>query len=255
MEWDPWQFDDARAERMRNDDLCQVCGDPQSNLVYVLAPLHTTRSLVEMYGGAVCSLKCARLTAALCPHYTAESPTGIYLVPRHNRVDMIGDGTNNDDEYDLAGLTHTSCTPAALSDRAGRVVRRRAQRHQRRARSRWRTTRPVAVPDNSRSRLPIAHGTADDLVDLTGLYDVPDRVTWTTTELAIVGLGRTGVSYEIRELRRTPQRRCASGSTTPGTGRTGAHTSAAHADVVETQHVRYGTLPTSSRSRRAPRSP
>jgi hypothetical protein len=94
----PWPSGCARRP-------CQVCGSPRSELVYVLAPVPSKRSLVEMYGGAPCSVACARLTAAVCPRYTAESPTGIYVVPRHDRVDLIGNDLNNDDEYDLAGLS------------------------------------------------------------------------------------------------------------------------------------------------------
>ncbi|MGW5721589.1 hypothetical protein ACWEVP_35820 [Amycolatopsis sp. NPDC003865] len=73
--------------------------------MYILAPANQTSTMVEMYGGAVCSLKCARLTAAVCPHYTtAGSPTLIYAVPRHERVDLVGCDLANDDEYDIAGL-------------------------------------------------------------------------------------------------------------------------------------------------------
>jgi len=61
--------------------------------------------MVEMYGGAVCSLRCARLTAAVCPRYTtAGSSIAVYAVPRHDRVDLVGCDLDNDDEYDVAGL-------------------------------------------------------------------------------------------------------------------------------------------------------
>ncbi|WIV52934.1 hypothetical protein [Amycolatopsis nalaikhensis] len=104
--WDPWKFDSHRADRMRREDLCQVCGVPRSDIVYVLAPATQVGTLVEMYGGAVCSLRCARLTAAVCPHYTtAGSPTLIYAVARHERVDLVGCDLANDDEYDICGLT------------------------------------------------------------------------------------------------------------------------------------------------------
>jgi hypothetical protein len=102
--WDPWQFDLARAERMRAEDLCRLCGRPRGDQVYLLAPQRRSDTMVVMYGGALCSLACARLTAAVCPHYTAESPVEIYLVPRHERVDLIGGGLDNDDEYDIVGL-------------------------------------------------------------------------------------------------------------------------------------------------------
>ncbi|MET9002749.1 hypothetical protein [Amycolatopsis sp. NPDC004169] len=90
---------------MRTEDLCQLCGTPRTDIVYVLAPVEQISTMVEMYGGAVCSLRCARLTAAVCPHYTnASSPIAIYAVPRHERVDLVGCDLDNDDEYDVAGL-------------------------------------------------------------------------------------------------------------------------------------------------------
>ncbi len=90
---------------MRTEDLCQLCGTPRTDTVYVMAPVHQTTTMVEMYGGAVCSLKCARLTAAVCPHYTtAGSPVAIYAVPRHERVDLVGCDLDNDDECDIAEL-------------------------------------------------------------------------------------------------------------------------------------------------------
>jgi hypothetical protein len=91
---------------MRREVLCQVCGALRSDVVYVLAPARQVDTMVAMYGGAVCSLRCARLTAAVCPTYaTAGSPTAIYAVPRHDRVDLVGCDLANDDEYDIAGLT------------------------------------------------------------------------------------------------------------------------------------------------------
>ncbi|QKV74087.1 hypothetical protein [Amycolatopsis sp. Hca4] len=103
--WDPWKFDNHRAGRMRTEDLCQLCGTPRTDIVYVLAPVEQVSTMAEMYGGAVCSLRCGRLTAAVCPHYTAAgSPIAIYAVPRHERVDLVGCDLDNDDEYDIAGL-------------------------------------------------------------------------------------------------------------------------------------------------------
>ncbi|MEV6871598.1 hypothetical protein [Amycolatopsis sp. NPDC051128] len=90
---------------MRTEDLCQLCGTPRADIVYVLAPVDQVTTMVEMYGGAVCSLRCGRLTAAVCLHYTtAGSPIAIYAVPRHERVDLVGCDLDNDDEYDVAGL-------------------------------------------------------------------------------------------------------------------------------------------------------
>jgi hypothetical protein len=111
--WDPWKFDSYRAGRMRTEDLCQLCGTPRTGTVYLLVPVGQVNTMVEMYGGAVCSLRCARLTAAVCPHYpTAGSPIAIYAVPRHERVDLVGCDLDNDDEYDVDGLDPiTALTP------------------------------------------------------------------------------------------------------------------------------------------------
>lgn len=104
--WDPWIFHEERAARMRTEDLCQLCGRPRAQWVYALAPTDRaqTDTSIAMYGGALCSLGCARLTAAMCPHYTASTVTEVYSVPRGDRVDLIGVGFANDDECDLAGL-------------------------------------------------------------------------------------------------------------------------------------------------------
>ncbi|MFJ7219955.1 hypothetical protein, partial [Amycolatopsis sp. NPDC098790] len=83
----------------------QVCGRPRSEEVYVLAAENRTHTTVQMYGGALCSLACARLTAVECPHYyTKKTPIGVFVVPRQVRVDLFGGGFGNDDEYDLTGL-------------------------------------------------------------------------------------------------------------------------------------------------------
>ncbi|WP_143060566.1 hypothetical protein [Amycolatopsis tolypomycina] len=83
--------------------------------MYVLAPVGQVNTLVEMYGGAVCSLRCARLTAAVCPHYTDTigSPIAIHAVPRHERVDLVGCDLANDDEYDIADLGPITVVAAA----------------------------------------------------------------------------------------------------------------------------------------------
>lgn len=107
--WDPWAFDDGRCERMREWDLCQVCGGPRGDLVYGIASerpdRRRTKECAEFYGGALCSLRCARLTAAVCPRYQQMWPVGVYEVPRDARVDLVGCGEDNDDEYDLTGMT------------------------------------------------------------------------------------------------------------------------------------------------------
>lgn len=100
--WDPWEFDTERASRMRRDDLCQVCGSARSAEVFVLAPQPYVGPLVAVWGGALCSLRCALLTAAACPHYRVDGPVGVYRVPRQDRVDLTGTGHANDDEYDLS---------------------------------------------------------------------------------------------------------------------------------------------------------
>lgn len=102
--WDALEFDDERCARMRGEDLCQVCGRPRPEQVFVLAAQNRTHTTVLMYGGALGSLACARLTAAVCPHYTVKSPVQVFLVPRQERVDLLGGGYANDDEYDIAGL-------------------------------------------------------------------------------------------------------------------------------------------------------
>lgn len=90
--WDPWKFDDGRTERMRHGDLCQVCGAGRAEVVYVLAPANQIGTMVDMHGGAVRSLKCARLNAAVCPYYTiAGSPTLIYAIARHEHPDVARD--------------------------------------------------------------------------------------------------------------------------------------------------------------------
>lgn len=101
--WDPWLFDEDRADRMRAEDLCQVCGAPRGAEVFVLAPQPRRSPWVTMYGGALCSMRCAALTAAACPHYRDQARVGVCQVPRQSRVDMLGvGGSANDDEYDLA---------------------------------------------------------------------------------------------------------------------------------------------------------
>lgn len=107
--WSAYEFDDRRTDAMLCDDLCQMCGEPRGDQVFTLAserPDRAHRKDAEtMHGGALCSVRCARLAAAVCPHYIAMWPVGIYEVPRHERIDFNGCGTNTDDEYDVRGLT------------------------------------------------------------------------------------------------------------------------------------------------------
>ena len=86
--------------------------------MFVLAPQRRGgTTLVEMAGGALCSLRCAALAAVVCPHYSqAGVAIGVYRVPRHSRVDLDGCGYSNDDEYDLA--TDTSIRVLAASSPA-----------------------------------------------------------------------------------------------------------------------------------------
>jgi hypothetical protein len=101
--WDPGEFDARRAHRMRTQDRCQVCASRRGDEVFVLAPHPRIDDLVEMWGGALCSMRCAMLTAAMCPHYyRTGGPIAVYAVPRHTRVDLNGFGEANDDEYDLS---------------------------------------------------------------------------------------------------------------------------------------------------------
>lgn len=48
---------------MRTNDLCQLGGTPRTDTVNVLAPVDQVSTMVEIYGGAVCSLQCMRLPA------------------------------------------------------------------------------------------------------------------------------------------------------------------------------------------------
>lgn len=116
--WSAYEFAGDRALAMREDDLCQLCGGPRGAAVFTLAserPDRAHRKAGEtMYGGALCSLRCARLVAAVCPHYVQMWPVGIYEVPMQPRVDFNGCGEDNDDEYDVRGLD-----PVAVVGHAG----------------------------------------------------------------------------------------------------------------------------------------
>lgn len=116
--WSAYEFAGDRALAMREDDLCQLCGGPRGVTVFTLAserPDRAHRKTDEaMYGGALCSLRCARLAAAVCSHYVDMWPVGIYEVSTQPRVDFSGCGEDNDDEYDVRGLD-----PVAVVGHAG----------------------------------------------------------------------------------------------------------------------------------------
>jgi hypothetical protein len=107
--WDPWIFDSRRAEAMVRLDLCQVCGLRRGATVYVLgaAPGGGTPSDQRgaMIGGALCSLRCARLTATACPHFSTRRPIEIHAVPKAAQRIRLSDAEFDIDEvYDLSGL-------------------------------------------------------------------------------------------------------------------------------------------------------
>ncbi|GAA2696839.1 MULTISPECIES: hypothetical protein [Actinosynnema] len=118
--WDALEFDEGRCERMLALDLCQVCGRPRGEQVFVLAAQNRSRTAVLMYGGALCSLECARLTAAQCPHYTSKSPVEVFSMPRQERVDLLGGGYANDDEYRIDGVEPIARVHPVEAGRGGR---------------------------------------------------------------------------------------------------------------------------------------
>ena len=107
--WDPWIFDSRRAEAMVRRDLCQVCGGPRAATVYVLAAAPAGGSPAEqrgaMVGGALCSLRCARLTATACPHFSTRGPVEIHTMPKAvQRVALSSADFDVDEVYDVDGL-------------------------------------------------------------------------------------------------------------------------------------------------------
>ena len=110
--WDPWAFDPARSEQMLSQDLCQLCGSPRGDTVYALATAAQVRAgltaSVEHFGGALCSLRCARLTAAVCPHYRRYWPIYIYQVSKTPRIGIADPDHPTDDSYDLHAMTPTA---------------------------------------------------------------------------------------------------------------------------------------------------
>ncbi|WP_018333423.1 hypothetical protein [Actinomycetospora chiangmaiensis] len=77
--WTPAGYDLKRATKMVTEDLCQLCGRARGNEVYVLAGIPGSEQ-VMMSGGALCSVLCARLTAAICPHYRNQWPVRVLAV-------------------------------------------------------------------------------------------------------------------------------------------------------------------------------
>lgn len=100
--WTPAGYDPKRATKMVAEDLCQLCGRLRGDEVYVLAGNPESEQLV-MPGGALCSVLCARLTAAICPRYRNQWPVRVFAVghlgPRQ-RVTALG--RDLDDRVDLA---------------------------------------------------------------------------------------------------------------------------------------------------------
>jgi hypothetical protein len=91
---------------MADDDLCQVCGGPRGATVHVLAgrrDLAHDPTRVRQAGGALCSLRCARLTAAVCPHYRRQWPVRVYAVPHPGARSADAGGRQAVD--DLADVT------------------------------------------------------------------------------------------------------------------------------------------------------
>lgn len=107
--WDPWAFDPRRSQQMVSQDLCQLCGSPRGNTVYALATDAQLRAgltaSVEHLGGALCSLRCARLTAAVCPHYRRHWPIHIYQVSKTPRIGITDPNHPTDDSYDLHAIS------------------------------------------------------------------------------------------------------------------------------------------------------
>jgi len=87
--WDPWAFDPVRGDQLAEDDLCQLCGGPRGATVFALATDQQVRarltSSVDHFGGARCSLRCARLTAAVCPHFRRHWPVHVFEVAKRPR--------------------------------------------------------------------------------------------------------------------------------------------------------------------------
>ena len=100
--WTAAGYDPKRATKMVAEDLCQLCGRPRGDEVYVLAGNPHSEQAV-MSGGALCSVLCARLTAAICPRYRNQWPVRVFAVshlgPRQRVTALDRD---LDDRVDLA---------------------------------------------------------------------------------------------------------------------------------------------------------
>lgn len=110
--WDPWAFDPVRGEKLAEDDLCQLCGGPRGATVFALATDWQVRARltnsVDHFGGALCSLRCARLTAAVCPHFRRQWPVYVFEVAKRAREGITDSDHPTDDSYDLTGLSPVS---------------------------------------------------------------------------------------------------------------------------------------------------
>ena len=115
--WDPWAFDPVRGGELVDGDLCQLCGLPRGSTVFALASAREIRdrliTRVEHFGGALCSLRCARLTAAVCPRYAREWPVYVFEVEKRPRKGISDSDYPTDDCYDLRGIA-----PAAVVGRS-----------------------------------------------------------------------------------------------------------------------------------------
>jgi hypothetical protein len=77
--------------------------------VYVLAATPAGGSVAEqrgaMVGGALCSLRCARLTATACPHFSTRGLVEIHTMPKAGRrVALSSADFDVDEVYDVTGL-------------------------------------------------------------------------------------------------------------------------------------------------------
>lgn len=63
-------FDISRADKGIEEMLCQVCGSSCGETSYApLAPRDIKSDSISSTGTPVCSVRCARLALAMCPHF------------------------------------------------------------------------------------------------------------------------------------------------------------------------------------------